>query len=110
MVEEGKMPPAMRDKLVGFDKMNYSEDAGYSVPVESLIDALKCFDKIILKTDEKAESKSDEKETFENVYVEVDTRAKKHATDNKVTYSQAVQAILSADKELADRYAVGGAE
>lgn len=109
-VADGKMPPAVRDKLCDFDKLNYSEDQGFSVPVTNLIDALGLYTKI-LATDEKAHQKSDEKKgEFSSPGDELHEKALKYARENKVSYTDATIAVLASDTDLAEKYVARSGE
>lgn len=106
MVKDGKLPPAARDKLCDFGKLSYSDEAGYSIGVDTIIDVLKTFEKVILDTSEKGEAgKKEGKTSAKNVYDEVDQKAKAYIKEHKdVSYEDAMQAVLSEDEDLSKRY------
>lgn len=104
MVKDGKLPPACRDILVAFDRHSYSEDAGYSLPVSAVVEALKTFEKVILKTDEKGEEQKDKGGEEKPVFEEATEKAKAYMKEHKVGLGEAYRAIFSADADLYDRY------
>ncbi len=110
MVKDGKMPPAVRDIFCDFEKLTYTESGGYSISTERFIEGMKLYGTVILKTGEKAKDKKkdDQQDEYTDAFDEVHQKAKKYMSENKVQYSDAVNAVLGADEDLAKRYISGG--
>ena len=105
MVKDGKLTPACRDILVKFEKHSYSEDSGYSLPVSTVIEALKTFEKAVITFDEKGTSDKKKDEGDKHVFTEAEEKAKAYQKENpKASLGEAYKAVFNADKDLFDRY------
>jgi len=105
LVTAGKLTPACRDILTDFGKHSYSEDSGYSIPVSTVIEALKTFEKAVISFDEKGTSDKKKDEGEKHVFTEAEEKAKAYQKENpKASLGEAYKAVFNADKELFDRY------
>ena len=105
MVKDGKLTPACRDILVKFEKHSYSEDSGYSLPVSTVIEALKTFEKAVISFDEKGKDDKKKDEGDKHVFTEAEEKAKAYQKENpKASLGEAYKAVFNADKDLFDRY------
>ena len=104
MVKDGKLTPACRDILVDFGKHSYSEDSGYSMPVSTVIEALKTFEKAVITFDEKGNSNKPKDGGEKHVFQEAEEKAKAYAKENSVGLAEAYKAVFKADPDLGDRY------
>lgn len=107
MVKDGKLPPACRDILLAFDKHGYSEDTGYSLSVDTVISALKTYEKVVLRLDEKGQQKKDDKTEYKDVGDELHQKVTKHMSEKNMKpeqYGEAAKTVLALDQDLAKRY------
>jgi len=104
MVTDGKLPPATRDILCKFDEHTYSENAGFSVPLDTVEAMLKSFASVVLDTGEKGKKDADKQTEHKDSFEELNAKAKAYSAEKKVSYAMAVQAVLAEDTELAERY------
>ena len=110
MVKDGKLTPACRDILVKFEKHSYSEDSGYSLPVSTVIEALKTFEKAVITFDEKGNNQKPKDTGDKHVFQEAEEKAKAYAKENGLDLSKegmmskAYSEIFRADPDLYGRY------
>ncbi len=105
LVKDGKMTPAERDGLVeGVSTLTYTEDNGFLLPFETVKQFVE--GRQILDTEEHGESGEEDKQekTYTSASDELADRARKYQRDNKVTYTEATDAVLAEDPELAENY------
>jgi hypothetical protein len=110
-VKAGTMTPAASEALNVTDVLKFSTDEGATLNW----DAVKKFHEALALAFEFTEKGSSEKgekeETYDTVGDEVDAKTRKYMADNKdVDYTTAMNTVLDADTELADKYAKGGTE
>jgi len=107
-VKDGKMLPYQRDILINeIDKRTYTSGDGFSFDFGTVKKLFEKIDKIIdFKEHGAADNKEDKKE-YSNVSEEVHVKTQDYSLKNKVDYSAAMNAVLSADKDLAERYTKG---
>lgn len=104
-VKKGKMPPAVRDKIVKAEKEFHfdSENDVISIPFDIFKEFAESVDTLVEFEDEKGVK--NKKQTYDEPEVEVDRRAKEYVSKHDVDYSTAVKEVLNADSDLAEKYA-----
>jgi len=101
-VKEGKMLPAQRDALIG--EVCFSDSGDVVIEFSQFKDYVKLAEKVLDKK-QSAQDKGNDKENFTDVQDEVDRKVKKFmAEKGEKDYTIAMDAVLDADKDLADRY------
>lgn len=102
MVKAGKLAPVARDILVkDIDKRNYTKDVGFSFDFETLKKFVEKQNVMLFGE----KGNAGENEEYEDIGDEIDKKTKKHMSDKNVKdYSEAMDAILSANPELAKKY------
>lgn len=108
-VKDGKMLPYQRDILVNeIDKRTYSAKEGFSFDFETMKKLFEKIDKIIdLKEHAHGKKEGEGKKKYANVSEELHVKTEEYRLKNKVDYSEAMNAVLVADKDLAERYTKG---
>ena len=108
MVKDGKMTPAARDIIVNeMDKHAYTDDSGFSIPFDAFKKCIETHSKVFDITEKGKKEGEEEKHEYKDVSEELAVKVKKYMADHKdVNYSEASQAVLDTDEDLAKRYAL----
>lgn len=105
MVKDGKLTPALRDQLV--KDFSFEEEKGFFVI------SFEAFKKFVSEQEKFIEFKElgshegenlDQITNKETVQETVDRKTKKYALDNKLSYGDALTAVLEQNPKLADKY------
>jgi len=106
MVKDGKMTPAARDILVNdLDKHSYTDDNGFAIPFEAFKKVFETHAKVFDVSEKGQEGDGDKEKNYANAAEELADKARKYMAEHKdVNYSDASDAVLRADEDLARRY------
>jgi cation transport regulator len=108
MVKDGRMLPAGRDIIAGGLDSNlhvYSEDTGFGLSFDQFKKYAELQGKVLPLGENAKGGKAGTGQEFDTAGEELDAKAKKYSRDHKVSYSDAISAVMAEDKDLAERYA-----